>query len=136
MVHDMSWRKSKARSRQKARQREDDRNKKRSDKLRGEQAFDVATVMSTAFVHKSPRDDAGRVYGHDRTMHRNEELNVEVNGHGKVVAVWFRCQSLPFEQSDVSTTRSNEMRGMYANGHTPRLVAVHVVDHKQRERVR
>lgn len=70
---------------------------------------------------------AGRVYGHDRTIHNTEDLSVEVNAHGRVVAVWFRCQALPFHQSNVSWERCNEMRAAY-RWSIPRLTAVHVVD--------
>jgi len=69
-----------------------------------------------------------RTYGHDKTIHRNESLDVEVDKNGQVVAVWFRCQALPFKQSDTNDQRAAEMRSMYADGYTPALVAVEVVD--------
>jgi hypothetical protein len=34
---------------------------------------------------------------------------VEVDAAGKVVAVWFRCQMLPFEQVTVGERRAREM---------------------------
>ncbi|MGH9933231.1 MAG: hypothetical protein ACREA9_28950 [Pyrinomonadaceae bacterium] len=42
-------------------------------------------------------------------------LDVEVDCNGKVVAVWFRCCALPFEQHDVDVERAKEMRLMSAN---------------------
>ena len=41
-----------------------------------------------------------RYYGDGTTIHSTGHLDVEVF-EGKVVAVWFRCQMLPFEQADV-----------------------------------
>ncbi len=38
------------------------------------------------------------IYGHDRTIHRSGHLDVETDDNGNVVAVWFRCLSLPFKQ--------------------------------------
>lgn len=48
------------------------------------------------------------VYGHDRTIHRTGELNVETY-KGSVVAVWFRCRMLPFDQTDVDAERAMSM---------------------------
>lgn len=70
---------------------------------------------------------APRVYGFDKTIHRNEVLDVEVR-HGEVVAVWFRCQPLPFNQSNAAESRAKEMRSMYAEDQMPGLVAVTVQD--------
>lgn len=51
-----------------------------------------------------------RYYGDGGTIHAARRLDVEVHD-GQVVAVWFRCQLLPFRQSDVSLTRATEIRG-------------------------
>lgn len=67
-----------------------------------------------------------RVYGFDKTWHGTEVLDVEVRD-GEVVAVWFRCQPLPFKQADTDETRAQEMRGMYRTG-MPALLAVTVKD--------
>lgn len=48
-------------------------------------------------------------YGHDRTIHRTGHLNVETR-NGKVVAVWYRCQMLPFEQREVDEYRAKSMQ--------------------------
>jgi hypothetical protein len=55
-------------------------------------------------------------YGGDRTIHRTEELNVELDKTGKVVSVWFRCMALPFDQTVVDDERAAEMRAMYERG--------------------
>ena len=64
-----------------------------------------------------------RTYGHDGTVHRNESLDVEVDENGVVVAVWFRCQPLPFIQANVESDRAKEMTSMY-HELVPGVVAV------------
>jgi hypothetical protein len=66
---------------------------------------------------------AGRFYGGSDTLHRSEILNVEVDPDGRVCAVWYRCQMLPFRQADVPAERADEMR---ATPGAPRLVGVRV----------
>jgi len=48
------------------------------------------------------------IYGLNGTIHQTEQLDVEVY-KGKVVAVWFRCAMLPFEQFNVDKDRAQEM---------------------------
>jgi hypothetical protein len=66
-------------------------------------------------------------YGDDKTIHRTTMVNVETDSKGKVVAVWFRCMALPFDQSTANKQRAEEMRSMY-KGKIPSLKAV-VVEH-------
>lgn len=54
-----------------------------------------------------------RIYGDD-TIHGTKLLNVEVDSNGRVVAVWFRCQPLPFDQMLADDVRSRDMDAMYA----------------------
>lgn len=55
------------------------------------------------------KDDAGAyIYGEDRTIHRTTWLDVETF-HGTVVAVWYRCMMLPFNQTEVEGPRATEM---------------------------
>jgi hypothetical protein len=62
-----------------------------------------------------PQDPTGlRYYGSDMTIHQTTGVDVEVDKDGKVVAVWFRCQPLPFKQADASDRRADEMRQMYS----------------------
>lgn len=54
-------------------------------------------------------------YGDGGTIHSNGELDVEVHS-GRVVAVWFRCSTLPFRQVDVNADRARSMRGTETEG--------------------
>lgn len=56
-----------------------------------------------------------RYYGNGGTIHRSGHVDVEVSKEGKVVAVWFRCQALPFKQSEASIERVAEMMRMCAS---------------------
>ena len=49
-------------------------------------------------------------YGGDKTIHHNGQLDVETH-NGRVVAVWFRCTTLPFQQVEVDSVRANQMIG-------------------------
>lgn len=49
-----------------------------------------------------------RYYGDGGTIHQTGHLDVETH-HGTVVAVWFRCQQLPFQQTEVDGERATEM---------------------------
>lgn len=52
------------------------------------------------------------IYGHDKTIHGTQKLNVEVDKKGNVVSVWFRCCALPFDVTVVSKERAAEMTRM------------------------
>lgn len=66
------------------------------------------------------------IYGHGGTIHRTEHLDVEVDKRGQVVAVWFRCMALPFEQSLANEDRVAEMTQMYKRVSSAKLRAVDV----------
>lgn len=68
-------------------------------------------------------------YGHSGTIHQTTDLDVEVRD-GRVVAVWFRCMALPFQQADVSAERAASMNRLYNDGpaKVPALLAVEVSD--------
>jgi hypothetical protein len=51
----------------------------------------------------------GRYYGEGGTLHGTTELDVETDATGRVVAVWYRCQMLPFKQHTVSDQRAIDM---------------------------
>lgn len=76
------------------------------------------------------RRNGVRAYGGDMTIHQTTELDIETF-NGEVVAVWFRCQPLPFNQSDASKQRADEMRSMYDRDRIPGLLGVAVVDDTQ-----
>jgi hypothetical protein len=72
----------------------------------------------------------GRFYGGDGTIHHSGWLDVGTH-KGTVVSVWFRCQALPFNQTEVGADRAAEMESMYkrmklAGG--PTIEGVEVVD--------
>jgi hypothetical protein len=62
-----------------------------------------------------------RVYGHDKTIHRTKEVNVEIGPDGNVCAVWFRCAMLPFTQTHVDADRAIDMK---RHGVTDPMIAV------------
>lgn len=72
--------------------------------------------------------DDTRFYGREGTIHRTEQLDVEVDSSGKVVSVWFRCQTLPFKQVFVQDQRAEEMREAYRNHPAPAIVGVTLKD--------
>lgn len=51
-------------------------------------------------------------YGDGGTIHRAQYLDVEVH-RGQVVAVWFRCHPVPFQQSEADEERAADMRRMH-----------------------
>lgn len=66
----------------------------------------------------------GTVRGYQRTIHDSEHLDVEVNDKGRVVAVWFRCARLPFEQVDVGYQRAKDMQAQWERLDKVALMAV------------
>lgn len=68
-----------------------------------------------------------RYYGNGGTIHSSGVLDVEVH-EGKVVAVWFRCQPLPFRQADAHPARAADMRRMYADVNRTLLCGVEIKD--------
>lgn len=69
-----------------------------------------------------------RSYGWSDTIHSDKVINVETDDKGNVVAVWFRCQPLPFTQSNHGEQRAEEMRGMYENHPMPKILAIDLED--------
>jgi hypothetical protein len=52
--------------------------------------------------YKKPKPaevEASRFYGGDDTWHQTGTVDVQLDEDGNVVAVWFRCRTLPFKQS-------------------------------------
>lgn len=66
-------------------------------------------------------------YGDEGTIHQTGEVNVEVDRHGRVVGVWFRCALLPFTESVVSWERARDMRHAYQRAAFPRIAAIDFV---------
>ncbi len=75
---------------------------------------------------RRPEDaKATRFYGDGTTIHHTGHLDVETH-EGKVVAVWFRCQVLPFKQVEVDAVRAT----MSASDpdHLPAIAGLELVD--------
>lgn len=57
----------------------------------------------------------GDVGGDRNTIHGSREVDVEVDEHGAVVAVWFRCMLVPFQSRVVDKLRALEMGRAYSD---------------------
>ncbi len=68
-----------------------------------------------------------RFYGNGGTIHSTTDINVEIHD-GKVVGVWFRCQALPFTQSDYGESRAEELKDMYKHNPMPEIHGLNLVD--------
>ncbi len=70
----------------------------------------------------------GRYYGDGGTIHSTGYLDVETRD-GHVVAVWFRCQMLPFRQTEVDAERAAQMGRVALDvGQDVTLTGVEVLD--------
>lgn len=69
-----------------------------------------------------------RFYGGSDTYHDSDFIDVETDDDGRVTAVWFRCQPLPFRQDNWGRGRSAEMREMYRTTNIPRVIGVTLED--------
>jgi hypothetical protein len=69
-----------------------------------------------------------RRYGGNNTIHNTGYVDVETDTEGKVVAVWFRCATLPFKQSKVDPERAKEMERMYQINGSDGIVAIEFED--------
>lgn len=74
-----------------------------------------------------------RFYGDGGTIHHSNHVDVETDAGGAVVAVWFRCQPIPFRQTKSDQQRCKEMVGMYEANPAPDLCGVVVRDKKSKE---
>lgn len=93
---------------------------------RRDQQEPKARLTDEVWAGKQALAAPSRYYGDGGTWHTTTRLDVEVDEHGRVVAVWYRCQMLPFRQSTVSHERAAEMD---AAGPVPvKLTGVEVLD--------
>lgn len=72
---------------------------------------DLANALLLSPVHREPKKKDS-FYGGDNTIHQTGEVNVQLDKHGNVVAVWFRCQMLPFTQRTVTGDYEEGLRSM------------------------
>lgn len=84
--------------------------------------------MNDAELHTAKSELAGatgaRYYGDGGTIHNTNHLNVETHC-GTVVAVWYRCQRLPFNQSEADGYRATELE---RPTDLPAITGVEVID--------
>lgn len=71
-----------------------------------------------------------RFYGDGGTIHNTTYLDIETKD-GKVVAVWFRCQTLPFKQTEVDNNRTKSMLNAYKEYSPPEIHGLNLVDTKR-----
>jgi len=71
-----------------------------------------------------------RFYGGDGTYHETTDINVELY-NGKVIAVWYRCQALPFTQNESGPHRAAEMEKMYKDYPMPEIRGLELKDTKK-----
>lgn len=67
----------------------------------------------------------GRFYGDGGTVHGTGHLDVETF-NGEVIAVWFRCQMLPFQQVVIDEQRANSVKSR--DGVGVRVRGIEVID--------
>lgn len=62
---------------------------------------DLINALLLRPPYRKPKkvEDDKNFYGGDKTIHQTGHVDVQLNKHGQVVAVWFRCQMLPFKES-------------------------------------
>lgn len=72
--------------------------------------FDFSTGSEFRRRQRAAGED--RYYGSDGTIHGAGVIDVEVH-NGKVVAVWYRCQHLPFKECVIDDGRALEMSYAY-----------------------
>jgi hypothetical protein len=68
-------------------------------------------------------------YGDNNTIHRTGYVDVEVNEYGAVVAVWFRCHTVPFRETIVDIDRAKEMEKTYKEHKLPNIKAIVFEEH-------
>ena len=86
--------------------------------------------FKTRWQAKQHAAKPARFYGDGGTIHRTGFVDVETDAMGTVVAVWFRCQPLPFKQTFVAPARATEMRHMMTR-YDSTLTGVHIQDKEQ-----
>lgn len=62
-------------------------------------------------------------YGNSDTIHDTTVLDIEVDSKGHVVAVWFRCQMLPYRVTIVDEYRASEL-SFHVDSPLPEIHAV------------
>lgn len=85
-----------------------------------------ARLTDEVWAAKQALAHPSRYHGDGGTWHHTTDLTVETDTAGRVVAVWFRCQMLPFRQRTVDDARA---AGMEEAGPVPvKITGVEVLD--------
>jgi len=86
--------------------------------------------IKTRWQRKQKLAKPGRYYGDGGTIHHTGYVDVDVDRNGHVVSVWFRCQLLPFRQTDVDDHRALEMYSAYKHFNSE-LSGVEIIDRER-----
>ena len=86
---------------------------------------DKRLELKQHYEEKQRYAQPSRYYGDGGTIHGTNHLDVETDRKGNVVAVWFRCQMLPFKQTVEDSERVKEMRSVRG---LPKITGVEVLD--------
>lgn len=65
-----------------------------------------------------------RRYGDNNTIHDTNHIDISLDEKGNVVAIWFRCQMLPFVVSKFPTNP----KGYPSNKYLPKIQAIILQD--------
>ncbi len=78
-------------------------------------ASELGSEEEAVYAMKVALAKPNRYYGSGGTIHSGRHLDVECH-NGRVVAVWFRCTPVEFEQHNVEETRAADMDTMMRGG--------------------
>jgi len=92
--------------------------------LRSNERKYKAAIRELERGQQQPAHSPVRFYGDGNTIHSTGHLDVETS-NGAVVAVWFRCQTLPFKQVEVDAHRAEHMREIVF---LPKIAGLDLVD--------
>jgi hypothetical protein len=80
--------------------------------------------MSLQNIFRKLRRERTVVYGGSAAIHSSMHVDVETDEQGRVLAVWFRCMQLPFEQKTAQPDRQLELK--QAPSALPRIISIEV----------
>lgn len=86
------------------------------------------TLTTSDWQRKQDLAAPSRYYGDGGTIHGSHTIDIQINEHGNVVAVWFRCQELPFRVSFIDERGRPEPTGYGSTDDLPLITGVEVLD--------
>lgn len=96
-------------------------------RLAGLGSVDKRAADTNKWLAKQALASPSRYYGDGGTFQQSGVLDVEVF-EGRVVAVWFRCQRLPYHAAEVDPGRAAEMDNLHSIQDWPKITGVEVRD--------